>query len=248
MAAVYKDSKHFVDMKMKQSVNETLAKFRDFMRSTNNAPSKHQVEKFINETFEPPGYEFEDWDPTDWTANPKFLQNIEDDELRKFGSDLNHIWKLLGRKMREDVKINEDLYSIIYVPHPVIVPGGRFREFYYWDSYWIIKGLLLSEMHNTVKGMLNNFVSIVDKIGFIPNGGRVYYKMRSHPPLLIPMVHEYLRVTQDDAWLKENLWLLEKEFDFWMINRTVDVEVNGINYTLARYYEESSGPRPESYK
>ncbi|KYN15329.1 Trehalase [Trachymyrmex cornetzi] len=234
MAGIYKDSKYFVDMKMKRSANETLASFSAFMKSVNNAPNKHQVEKFVNDTFEQPGYEFEDWDPADWTATPKFLQNIEDDELRK--------------KMRNDVRINEQLYSIIYVPHPVIVPGGRFREFYYWDSYWIIKGLLLSEMHNTVKGMLNNFVKIVDKIGFIPNGGRIYYAMRSHPPLLIPMVDEYLKTTHDDAWLKENLWLLEKEFNFWMTNRTVDIEKDGINYTLARYYEESSGPRPESYK
>lgn len=248
MAGVYKDSKYFVDMKMKRPSNETLASFDAFMKSVGDAPTKPQVERFVNDTFEPAGYEFEDWDPADWIASPTFLRRIEDDELRKFGSDLNQIWKLLGRKMKDDVRLNEELYSIIYVPHPVIVPGGRFREFYYWDSYWIVKGLLLSEMYTTVRGMLNNFVSIVDKIGFIPNGGRIYYTMRSHPPLLIPMVDEYLKTTRDSAWLRENLWLLEKEFDFWMTNRTVSVEKDGANYTLARYYEESSGPRPESYK
>lgn len=57
-------------------------------------------------------------------------------------------------------------------------PGGRFREFYYWDSYWIIKGLLLSEMRSTAKGMVSNFMNIVERIGFIPNGGRIYYAMR----------------------------------------------------------------------
>lgn len=62
------------------------------------------------------------------------------------------------------------------------------------------------------------------------------------------MVDEYLKATHDDVWLKENLWLLEKEFNFWMTNRTVEIEKDGINYTLVRYYEESSGPRPESYK
>jgi alpha,alpha-trehalase len=248
MAGIYKDSKYFVDMKMKQPANETLELFWMFMKNVSNSPSKQQVEKFVNDTFEPAGYEFEHWEPADWTASPKFLEKIKDNDLRKFGSDLNHIWKSLGRKMKDDVRINEELYSIIYVPNPVIVPGGRFREFYYWDSYWIIKGLLLSEMHITVKGMLNNFVAIVDKIGFIPNGGRIYYTMRSHPPLLISMVDEYLKITHDDVWLKENLWLLEKEFEFWMTNRTVDIEKNGKNYTLARYYEESSGPRPESYK
>lgn len=56
--------------------------------------------------------------------------------------------------------------------------GGRFREFYYWDSFWIVKGLLLSEMRNTVRGMLSNFLSIIESNGHIPNGGRVYYKMR----------------------------------------------------------------------
>jgi len=54
--------------------------------------------------------------------------------------------------MKSDVHTNSQLYSIIPVPNPVIVPGGRFREFYYWDSYWIVKGLIHSEMFHTVKG------------------------------------------------------------------------------------------------
>ncbi|XP_015435056.1 PREDICTED: trehalase-like isoform X2 [Dufourea novaeangliae] len=248
MASIYKDSKTFVDMKMKHPPNQTLALFRRFMEQVDQMPTRHQIEQFVNDTFDPAGSEFEEWDPADWTPHPRFLNKIHDQDLQKFASDLNHIWKMLGRKMKDDVRVNEDQYSIIYVPHPVIVPGGRFREFYYWDSYWIIKGLLLSEMYSTVKGMLSNFVSIVDKIGFIPNGGRIYYTMRSHPPLLIPMVDEYLKTTNDYDWLSENFHLLEKEFDFWMTNRTIEVELDGANYTLARYYEESAGPRPESYK
>ncbi|XP_015122762.1 trehalase isoform X2 [Diachasma alloeum] len=248
MANLYPDSKTFVDMKMKKSAAETLTAFHRMMNSTNQSPSKGNIQHFIDNNFDPPGSEFETWIPGDWRAEPKFLARVKDGELRKFASDLNDIWKLLGRKMTDDVRVNEHLYSIIYVPHPVIVPGGRFREFYYWDSYWIMKGLLLSEMFTTVRGMLSNFVSIVDKIGLIPNGGRIYYEMRSQPPMLIPMVKEYLDVTKDYDWLRDNLWLLEKEFDFWMTNRTVEVEKDGRNYTLARFYEESSGPRPESYR
>ncbi|CAK9819937.1 unnamed protein product [Anthophora plagiata] len=248
MASIYKDSKTFVDMKMKHPPNETLLLFREFMERVDHMPTRHQIEQFVNDTFDPEGSEFEEWDPEDWISHPHFLDKILDDDLRKFAADLNRIWKMLGRKIKEDVRIHEDQYSIIYVPNPVIVPGGRFREFYYWDSYWIIKGLLLSEMYVTAKGMLSNFVSIVDKIGFIPNGGRIYYTMRSHPPLLIPMVDVYVQATNDYHWLEENLYLLEKEFDFWMTNRTVEIEMDGTKYTLARYYEESSGPRPESYK
>ncbi|XP_008202561.1 trehalase isoform X3 [Nasonia vitripennis] len=248
MASIYTDSKTFVDMKMRQPTEATLGLFREFMNRTAGAPTRSQIEKFVNETFEPAGSEFTDFDPKDWVAQPKFLRKVLDPELRKFGQDLNHIWKLLGRKMKDDVRLNSELYSIIYVENPVIVPGGRFREFYYWDSYWIVKGLLHSEMHATVRGMLSNFVSIVDRYGFIPNGGRIYYTMRSQPPMLLPMVHEYLKHSNDYQWLEENLWLLEKEFDFWMTKRTVEVERDGVSYTLARYYEESSGPRPESYR
>lgn len=234
---------------MKKSPSETLEKFEIMMNDvTEHPPSPEEIRRFVDENFDEAGSEFEDWNPIDWRKEPKFLKGIKDPNLRKFASDLNDIWKSLGRKMKEDVRINQDLYSILYVPHPVIVPGGRFREFYYWDSYWIIKGLLLSEMHVTVRGMLTNFVSIVKEYGFIPNGGRIYYTMRSQPPMLTPMVKVYLDETNDVDWLKENLWLLEKEFNFWMTNRTVEVEKNGHNYTLARYYENSSGPRPESYR
>ena len=36
--------------------------------------------------------------------------------------------------------------------NPFMVPGGRFREMYYWDTYWTVLGLLQSEMTQTVKG------------------------------------------------------------------------------------------------
>jgi hypothetical protein len=74
------------------------------------------------------------------------------------------------------------LFSLLYVPHPFIIPGGRFREFYYWlevfdlvvpsmplmyiyyrDSYWILKGLLMSEMFQTAKGMIQNFAYMIEK-------------------------------------------------------------------------------------
>ncbi|XP_046683204.1 trehalase isoform X2 [Homalodisca vitripennis] len=248
MASIYHDSKTFVDMKMKYSSNETLRIFEDLMKRTEQKPSRLEVELFVNETFEPAGSEFESWTPDDWIQQPRFLENIADPDLRQWGSKLNLLWNSLGRKMKEDVRINHDRYSIIYVPHPVIVPGGRFREFYYWDSYWIIKGLILSEMFQTVKGMLTNFLSIVDMYGFIPNGGRIYYAMRSQPPLLIPMMKSYVDATHDVDFIKSNIHILEKEFQFWLTNHTVEVEKDGKVYTLARYKDASQGPRPESYR
>lgn len=92
--------------------------------------------------------------------------------------------------------------------------------------------------------MLENFLRIVDTYGMIPNGGRIYYTQRSQPPMLIPMVESYVNVTGDVAFLRNNIDLLEKEFLFWMNNRTVNVR----GHVLARYNVEYGGPRPEAYK
>ncbi|RZC32475.1 trehalase-like [Asbolus verrucosus] len=247
MAKIYEDSKTFVDMKMKFSPNETLALFDEFMAKNNNHPSKYAVRLFVNETFDPAGQEFEDWDPADWIKHPKFVDAIQDEDFKKWALALNLVWKDLGRKMKKDVEYNTNQYSIIWVPHPVIVPGGRFREFYYWDSYWIVQGLLLSEMYTTVKGMLENFLYIVDTYGHIPNGGRIYYLARSQPPLLIPMIKLYLDITKDTHFIKDNINTMEKEFDYWITKHNRTITLDGVNYTLATYGDRSKGPRPESY-
>lgn len=127
----------------------------------------------------------------------------------------------------------------------MIVPGGRFREFYYWDSYWIIRGLLVSQMDQTAKGMLENFLSIVDTYGFVPNGGRIYYSQRSQPPLLTAMVKSYLDKNYcDKEFMRRALPTLEREYNFWKNNHLVDV--NG--HKLFVYGDKATGPRPESYR
>jgi alpha,alpha-trehalase len=71
-----------------------------------------------------------------------------------------------------------------------IIPGGRFREGYYWDSYWIVKGLIVSNLLDTAETVVRNFLIIVDKYGFVPNGFRKYYLNRSQPPFLTLMVKD----------------------------------------------------------
>ncbi|XP_045507571.1 trehalase-like isoform X4 [Colias croceus] len=248
MAGLYNDSKTFVDMKIKLSPNITMEHFHQMMNRTGSRPTKADILEFVNQNFDPEGSEFEDWRPTDWKDNPAFLDRIKDPLLHQWASDLNKLWLELGRKMKDDVKLNQDLYSIIYVDNPFIVPGGRFREFYYWDSYWIIKGLLLSEMRSTAKGMVSNFLDVVDRIGFIPNGGRIYYKMRSQPPLLIPMVKLIYDDSSDLEYLRMHIHTLDREFDYWVTNHTVEFKHEGQTVKLWRYTDQSQGPRPESYK
>ncbi|XP_017782171.1 PREDICTED: trehalase isoform X2 [Nicrophorus vespilloides] len=247
MNKIYEDSKTFVDMKMRENATTTLRRFEDFMSAHNNQPEREDVIKFVDMAFEPAGSEFEDWVPNDWNPSPSYIKNIKDEEYKIFANDLNEIWKDLGRKMKDEIKDEEHLYSIIWVPNPVIVPGGRFREFYYWDSYWIVQGLLHSEMYETVRGMLSNFAFIVDKYDHIPNGGRIYYLERSQPPLFIPMAKLYQDKTNDIEFIKSHIDSFDREFEYWMKNHLRVVEKDGKNYSLLTYGDKSQGPRPESY-
>lgn len=92
--------------------------------------------------------------------------------------------------------------------------------------------------------MLENFISIVKRFGFIPNGGRIYYRQRSQPPLLTPMVKTYVDNTKDVEFAVSVVEILATEFDHWMRNHIVEVK----GHKMARYGDKSSGPRPESYR
>ncbi|KAM9801217.1 trehalase [Neosynchiropus ocellatus] len=243
-AKLYDDDKYFVDMKLKIPPAAVLDSFRELSSKFPNhtvPPSELQV--FLDQNFEPAGSEFEPWTPQDWRERPRFLDNITDPQLQAWAQKIHGLWKQLGRKIRADVRLRPELYSLIHTPHPVVVPGGRFRELYYWDSYWVLQGLLLSEMTNTSLGMIQNFLYLVDRFGFVPNGGRVYYERRSQPPFLTQMVRLYHGATGDLAFLRTALPVLEKEYQFWMVNRSLEVK----GHTLNRYHVEAGLPRPESY-
>lgn len=245
-ARIFKDSKTFVDLKMIKSENDTLEDFDKLMNETNDNPTREQLQSFVSQHFEE-GDELMNWTPTDFNPNPPILDKIKDEKFKKFAKDLVNIWPTLARKMRDEVSLNPDRNSLVYVPNGFIIPGGRFKEIYYWDSYWIIEGLILSGMTETAKGMIENFLHLVKKFGHIPNGSRVYYAERSQPPLLIAMVDKYVKVTKDINWLRDNLATLEEELSFWVTKRTINVTKDDKDYTLLRYFAESRGPRPESY-
>ncbi|KAK1153384.1 trehalase [Acipenser oxyrinchus oxyrinchus] len=248
LAKLFDDDKHFVDMKLKEPPEKVLSAFHNL---TSGAPggkaSVAQLREFLGSFFEAPGQEFEPWTPADWHSGPQFLERISDPSLRSWAAELHVLWKSLGRKVCADVKNHPELYSQIYTPNPIIVPGGRFRELYYWDSYWVINGLLLSEMKDTARGMIDNFFHLVRRYGFIPNGGRVYYEQRSQPPFLTLMVESYYQSTLDKESLSGAVDLLEQEYLFWMRNRSVSIEIQGTLHTLNQYSVQAGEPRPESY-
>uniref|UniRef100_A0A2P2HXY8 Trehalase n=1 Tax=Hirondellea gigas TaxID=1518452 RepID=A0A2P2HXY8_9CRUS len=248
LARLHEDSKYFVDMTLKFSPARVQENFGKLMEDTSDDPTRKQVAQFVDDNFDEPGTEFEPWTPEDWQENPAFLSNISDPIYRAWAEDLHEIWKDLGRKISIAVKEEPDRFSQLYVDNPVVVPGGRFRECYYWDSYWTIDGLLLSGMTTTVKGMLENFIKMVEEYGMVPNGGRVYYTRRSQPPYMIPMIKLYVDHTQDMQFISDNIGHMERELNFWIKNRTTEVTYKGKTYEVAQYNVQVDEPRPESYR
>jgi alpha,alpha-trehalase len=74
------------------------------------------------------------------------------------------LWPVLTRTTDKADKWD----SLLPLPKPYVVPGGRFREVYYWDSYFTMLGLAESNRWDTVRDMVDNFAYEVDTRGHIP--------------------------------------------------------------------------------
>lgn len=102
-----------------------------------------------------------------------------------------------------------------------VIPGGRFRELYYWDTYWIMSGLLLCDMTTTARGVIENFFYLIRTYNIIPNGSRKYYLQRSQPPLLIPMVDQYYQHTKDLDFVRQNIEVGAEQTIFDLTHLTI---------------------------
>jgi alpha,alpha-trehalase len=104
--------------------------------------------------------------------------------------------------------------SLLALPQAYIVPGGRFSETYYWDSYFTMLGLAESGREDLLKCMADNFAWLIETYGHIPNGNRTYYLSRSQPPVFALMVELF----EEDGvrGAKRYLDHLKMEHAFWM--------------------------------
>jgi alpha,alpha-trehalase len=144
--------------------------------------------------------------------------------------------------------------SRLPLPYPYVVPGGRFREIYYWDSYFTMLGLVESGQHTLARQMLDNFAHLIDTYGHIPNGNRSYYLSRSQPPFFSHMVELDARVHGPERY-GHYLPQLQQEHAFWMdgaqtlaagsAHRRVVRLADG--RLLNRYWDDRDTPRPESW-
>ncbi|CAO3637835.1 unnamed protein product [Cunninghamella echinulata] len=242
LAGLFPDSKTFVDMPTTKPLDQVLQAF-DALGSN---PDKNAIQTFVNENFGEAGTEIQPYNIT--TPPLTWLDSINDSTYRGWIDILHHRWSQLTFHFNTDSLCDGCVTSTLPVKRPFVVPGGRFREFYYWDSYFVIRGLLLSDMDSLARGMIENFLDFVDTYGFMPNGARIYYLNRSQPPFLTRMINIYYEKTKDKEFLKKALPTLEKEYKYWMDKSTVTIEQGHKKYKLNRYYVQNQSPRPESYR
>ncbi|QJX46978.1 alpha,alpha-trehalase TreF [Hymenobacter taeanensis] len=182
------------------------------------------------------------------SAETAYHTNIE----RGLRAHLDTLWTVLQRPPTDSVA---PYSSLLPLPRPYVVPGGRFREVYYWDSYFTMLGLQVSHRPALIRGMVDNFAFLINQYGFIPNGNRTYYLTRSQPPFFSRMV-ELLASEQGDTVLSRYHAPLLREYQFWMAgadslapgqaHRSV-VRMPG-GELLNRYWDQSAEPREESYQ
>ncbi|KAK4136805.1 glycoside hydrolase family 37 protein [Trichocladium antarcticum] len=247
LARPFADSKTFVDMPTLRPLDDVIAAFRKLSQPLSNSS---ELNAFLAANFAPAGGELEEVPKSELRTKPAFLDKVEDVVIKEFVGKVIDIWPDLTRRYAGPGNCTECANSFIPVNRTFVVAGGRFREPYYWDSYWILEGLLRTggDFTKISRNIIENFLDFVDTIGFVPNGARIYYLNRSQPPVLTLMVKTYVDYTNDTSILERALPLLIKEHEFWTTNRSVSVEVDGKTHTLNRYFVNNNQPRPESYR
>jgi alpha,alpha-trehalase len=226
---IFPDSKTFPDCTPKRDLDEILIDF-----GNENEVFEFDLKAFV----------FKNFNLTEIRTND-FKANIE--------NDLNtHIYNLWPYLTISKIDLQG---TYLPLPKPFIVPGGRFQELYYWDSYFTCLGLMEHKKYEEVENLIENFAYLIDNFGYIPNANRSYFMSRSQPPFFALLV-DLLSKEKGENFLLKYLPTLLKEYNFW--NDGID-ELSEKNISnkravskndsiLNRYWDKMNTPRPESYR
>lgn len=231
MKPVFPDSKTFVDCTPKRDLIDIIADYEEMKDAAD-----FDLKEFVNRNFDLP-------------VRP--ASGFATDTTLAMEEHLTRLWPILTRKAD---KVDERS-SHIPLPYDYVVPGGRFSEIYYWDSYFTILGLKSQKRYDLIQNMVKNFSHLINTIGFIPNGNRNYYLTRSQPPFFSLIVREL----EDFDSLAADRYLdaMVKEYKFWMEGLdSVESPGQAKNHVVMlsdgtimnRYWDKGSSPRPEAYK
>ena len=237
LGRIFPDNKTFVDAAPRQLPKTILAAWR-----REKSRSGFQLKAFVEAHFDVPA----------GGATP-----FNSDLKAGLRHHLDTLWTVLARPAAPAADPADSLVayrSLLPLPKPYLVPGGRFREVYYWDSYFTMLGLAEAGKTQLLHDITDNFAFLINRYGFIPNGNRTYYLTRSQPPFFASMV-QLMAKTQGNGELLRYRPALEREYRYWMrgadklkpgtaARRAVKLPTGAV---LNRYWDESDQPREESY-
>ncbi len=197
------------------------------------------LREFINRHF----YEF-----APHKQRPEFVV----DPNRSIDEHISLLWDELKRRNRKTRG------SLLALPYEYIVPGGRFGEQFYWDSYFIMLGLVADNRWDLVEGMMKNYAFMLSKYGYIPTANRTYFLSRSQPPFFALMVDLLSRKKGRVRTYLEYLPHMLTEYRFWMRGTGKLAKTEHRSYArlvelddgsrVNRYYDNKTTPRPESLR
>jgi alpha,alpha-trehalase len=228
--AIFTDSKAFPDATPKMAPGEILAQYHAAK------PDSQALEHFVDTHFSLPVEAAAPASPPEQVA---------------ISAHIDRLWDSLTRRSPTAPPFS----SLLPLPQPYVIPGGRFREIYYWDSYFTMLGLDESGRRDLVADMVRDFAYMIETYGHVPNGARSYYLSRSQPPFFFAMVG---LLSPDDpaAAFARYLPQLGREYAFWMegaahlrrgaAHRRVVAMPDGS--ILNRYWDDRDTPRDESYR
>jgi alpha,alpha-trehalase len=230
-AAIYRDSKTFADAVPDAAPEKILAQYH-----ASRPDSPEALKRFADTHFSLPA-------PAASVPSPPEQVSIV--------THIDRLWDVLTR----DTPTAPRYSSLLTLPKPYVVPGGRFREIYYWDSYFTMLGLAESGRQDLLAAMVRDFAYLIDTYGHVPNGTRTYYLSRSQPPFFFEMVGLLARDDPAGAYA-QYLPQLEREYEFWMQGagklhpgsahrRAVAMPDGSV---LNRYWDDRDTPRDESYR
>lgn len=137
----------------------------------------------------------------------------------------------------------KDDETLLGLPNPYLVPAYEeghefdFNELYYWDSYFMVQGMLDAEHRQLVMGILENLLALQRRFGAIPNASRMYLTGRSQPPFLTSFIFDvYDTYDLPEKWLQAAIAVAKDEYQtVWM--GTAKPNARLVYNGLSRYYD-----------
>jgi len=216
-----------------------------------NAPPQQIVAEFAAARTQP-GFDLRKFVEDRFSAPAGSGSHYATDPTQNVVAHIDTLWNVLRRGPDS---VESRWSSLLPLPQPYVVPGGRFDEIYYWDSYFIMLGLEQSGRHDLAKEALKNFATLIDRYGHIPNGNRTYYLSRSQPPFFAQMVGLIAGEHGDRVYL-DSLPELKAEYAYWMDGSDKIAAGHAYRHVvrlpdgtlLNRYWDDLGLPRDESYR